>query len=492
MRKSDPWAAAFLIALAFVLRWKFIYETQFDGLYGQDAYAYFDAADRLAHGHSLGAFFWPGGYPLVLGAAFRLFSTNAAVGQLLNVMAGSVLAGLVYLLARTMRFIPSGSFVSGMIIAVSGQAVQSSVVIMSDIPALFWTVLSVLFLVTYERKRSGHWLILAGIALSAAGITRWLYCCLAVSWGIFALLIIKQRKQWWHCLAACAAGLVLLLPQIIYSNSTPFPVLSHAWIAGWSPHNALSRDFYNVDGHLSYPVSNLIFYTRPLYHAVYLSPIFTPLMLVGVAGLLWKRIFAKAALLITWLIIPLTFLVGIPYQNIRFALVTIPAMALLTGAGLSIIITLLRERTRIRPVRRAVIALIGLACGMGIIHMGLTASQYTRQFIEQQQHDKEVTTWAARFIPEGSTVYSFGLTLALRHYTSLTVLELYNETPASLANAQAENAHTFVLVNPWNLQNQWQGREPLLAFEWLRDERGLRRLARINNFVLYRTIDAAN
>jgi hypothetical protein len=38
----------------------------------------------------------------------------------------------------------------------------------------------------------------------------------------------------------------------------------------------------------------------------------------------------------------------------------------------------------------------------------------------------------------------------------------------------------------WNIENQWAGREPQIAFYWLRDVRGLVELGRYGKYTLYR------
>src|ERR671939_418721 len=109
----------------------------FDGLYGQDAYAYFDYAtasvrDSILHLKPLEAFFWPPGYPLLVALV------SLAVGPL----------------------------------PLAGQMVS---VVMADTTGLALATLAALALVRYARSGRLGWLILASGGLAYAMLARWLY-----------------------------------------------------------------------------------------------------------------------------------------------------------------------------------------------------------------------------------------------------------------------------------------------------------------------------
>jgi hypothetical protein len=107
-------------------------------------------------------------------------------------------------------------------------------------------------------------------------------------------------------------------------------------------------------------------------------------------------------------------------------------------------------------------------------------------FIANQQRDKDTARWAAEQLPEEGIVYTFGLTLTLKHYTNLNAAEIYYESPETLAERWQRGQDDYLLLNVWNIENQWAGREPQLAFHWLRDSRGLVELGRYGNFTLFR------
>jgi hypothetical protein len=108
-------------------------------------------------------------------------------------------------------------------------------------------------------------------------------------------------------------------------------------------------------------------------------------------------------------------------------------------------------------------------------------------FISNQQADKAVAYWLSDWVPADSTLYTFGITLTVQHYNpTFDVYEIFYETPETLAESWITNQDHYLLLNVWQIENQWDGREPQIVYYWLRDERGLTQLARHGNYTLFR------
>lgn len=479
-----------LFVASLLLRLSFLMGRDFDGLYGQDAYAYYDFADELrmdiSEGHPPAPFFWPLGYPALLAAGFALFGTQAATGLIMNLVLGALLSPLVYILARQMGGGVLGAVAAAIIMALCGQAIQSSLVIMSDIPALAWAAIgAVCFWMFLKRpgtspKRDKIGLFLAAFFLAFACVTRWLYLALIVPFGLAALL---RRGSWRELSGAIVVGGLVLLPQVIYSRTNPYPALNHAWVEGWSPANAFRREFTNVDGHFVYDKANAVYYTRPFYDPYYLSPVFSVFVLLGLGKFIRRRRFAECSFLVGWALLPYLFLIGIPYQNIRFPLIVVPAVAALTGIGLDAALVWIRQYLR---RRFAVYVLAGGLIVFGAAQMWAAARDTIGTFIANQERDLQTAAWTAQNVPSGATLYTFGLTLTLRHHTPLNVYEIYYETPQTLAARWIHGRDDYLLLNLWQIQNQWAGREPDAAYRWLRDQRGLEQIARYGNYTLFK------
>src|SRR5438105_14880554 len=86
MRPAHKWHMPIaLFAFALLVRALAIGLTQFDGLYGQDAFAYYDYARELwQRVHNLQApepFWWPLGYPALVALAFSLGGLTPPAAQ---------------------------------------------------------------------------------------------------------------------------------------------------------------------------------------------------------------------------------------------------------------------------------------------------------------------------------------------------------------------------------------------------------------------------
>ncbi len=489
-RRLDLGLLSLLFLAGLLLRLIYLIPSGFDGLYGQDAYAYYNFAGNLQTfiqtGQPLPPFFWPLGYPALLAAGFTLFGASAAVGQTINLLMGAALAPLVYILARQLRSGVGGGFTAGLLMAVCGQSVQSSLVLMADIPALFWLLASGIMLMVYfsshpERKNRPVQLTAAVLFLSLACLTRWLYLALVPVWGVALLLYPKTR--WRDIVIAGGVGLLVLLPQLAYNLTNPYPVLNHAWVQNWSPLNAFQHEFGNIDGYFLYKQPNALFYAQPSYNTYFLAPLFTPFILVGLLILARRKPYSRAVMLAGWLLLPYLFLIGIPYQNIRFPLIMFPAVALLVGFGLEYSVRWLATRVP-NPAPVTLGAALLIAVGVG----QTTNAAYTaiNMFLANQQADKAVIGRVTVRLPADAIVYTFGLTLGLQHYTDFAVYDLYYETPETLAQKWRHGQADYLLIDPWNINSQWAGREPQTAMQWFEDQRVLTRIGNYGHYVLYR------
>ncbi len=123
--------------------------TRFDGLYGQDSFAYFDYAtgplhQALLHLRPPPPFFWPPGYPLLVAAMSIVVGIIPLAGQIVSVTAGAAVPAFTVLLAAEMAKVGRTKatnqhwqvvpLVAGLIVAVTGQLLQSSLVVMTDEP----------------------------------------------------------------------------------------------------------------------------------------------------------------------------------------------------------------------------------------------------------------------------------------------------------------------------------------------------------------------
>ena len=284
--------------------------TQFDGLYGQDAFAYYDYARRLLDStsrlHMPAPFVWPLGYPALAALAFLAAGISPQAGQWISIITGALVAPLVYLLTRAVSGAMlgvraadepagaerGGALVAGLVAAVSGQLLQSSIVLMADAAATLWATLSALALLRYVKDRQLRWWLTAALSLMLAAFTRWIFGALLVPWALVFLIVWRKsagktssrlRTAATHAIVVVACALPFCIAQ--WGALVPSTSLNHAWLAAWNPVNALRHIFDNPDGHFDYPLPVGVFYAQPLAHPYYIFPLLLPLILCGLWAL---------------------------------------------------------------------------------------------------------------------------------------------------------------------------------------------------------------
>src|SRR5436305_3292059 len=114
----------------------------FDGLYGQDPYAYFDYGTQsvrqsILHLSPFEAFFWPPGYPLLVALASLLIGPLPLAGQAVSLLMGALVPVFTALLVHELwpHDTPM-ALLAGALVAVCGQLWQSSMVVMADTTGL--------------------------------------------------------------------------------------------------------------------------------------------------------------------------------------------------------------------------------------------------------------------------------------------------------------------------------------------------------------------
>lgn len=468
-----------LFAIALIVRIGIIALYDFDGLYGQDAFAYFDFAQDIIYfaetGNAPPPFFWSIGYPAQLAIGFAIFGASELTALNLSIIMGSFLPVLVYVLGLQLNLRSAYAFFAGLLMVFSGQALQSSLVIMSDIPALFWSLLSIITLLRYIAGHKRRWLVLCAVCVSIAALTRFVYLTMLPVYGLMLLSHWRHRIRWLDLLAAAIIGFIPIIPQLIFNQVNPTLLLNHSWVQGWSPLNIFGQNFVNIDGTFHYEKINALFYTYPMYDVSYLSPLLTLFVFIGIIALIYQKYWIPTLLLLSWIGLPYLFIAGVPYQNIRFSLIFFPAITLLIGISLQFIVD---SSHKIRWI-------LAIVCLIGLAHTALTGIDYAKSFVEKHQSEKAIVGWLADKVPSDATLYTFGSTLTLEHYADYNLIEIFYESPNTLNQRWFRGRADYLLLNIWQIENQWQDRDPQANYHWFRDERGLTKIDKLGNLTLF-------
>jgi 4-amino-4-deoxy-L-arabinose transferase-like glycosyltransferase len=474
--------------------------TGFDGLYGQDSFAYFGYAtgalrESLLHLHPWPAFFWPPGYPLLVAVISLVTGRLPLAGQIVSVGAGAAAASFTGLLAselvlqeradgqRTRFARLSIPLLAGLIVAATGQLLQSSIVVMSDTVALAAATAGAWAFARYRRTGAALWLALCAGAFAGAIVTRWIYALVALVFAIQALALLRQqprRAALRHAAGAAALSLVIMAPTLVPAAFGLFrggdPPFSGDLLAySWNPLNALHHQFGTADGQLSYPLPNGLYYLVAPAMWWYFGPMLAALIVPGLWGVLRRRTVSRVGLLLAWVAVVFAFHAGAPWQNPRFTLAYLPPLSILAALGFG-------ELQRAADVRIRRLAVAYLAIGLALAAVG--SGLLTERFTDRKQHDLATVRWVEHVAPSPAQLLTFGLTATFQHYGRLDTADLSEISRPQMRRLLSDGQPTLVLLDVANIERQWTGRPPWANYRALRDGPGLIRLGTRGSYTL--------
>lgn len=482
---------------------------RFNGLYGQDPFAYYDFGmgplrHSLLKGVPLTAMFWPLGYPVLITLTSFVLGPITAAGQLVNVLAGAATVCFTYLLGRDLLLQAGASLplsrragaIGALLLGVTGRMVESNVLFMADSVALATATLSAWALVRWcaggrEHRPHAGWLALSATALAWSVITRWGQALLLCVWLTVALpMMVRQRRMaWWRGLGWAILPAIAVLGAQLWLVSTvrPDPSVSALPFAGdlvhvngagigWSLAHLFEHRFVNGDGVQQYPWPNGLYYAGGAFLPQYLTPIFLPVTVVGtiVAVLSYRR---SLLLLLSWPVLLLSFDAGLAQQNPRYILAALPPVALLAGLGSAVVWDHLPA-----PWRPVGIVLMSTA----LVVVAAIGLRGVNTLTVERNSDLQVAAWTAAQEPVGATTLAFGLTLTLQHYTHLRVLDLSVLSERELQRLVARQGPLYVLVQERAMSGQFAAQPPGINYRRLKATPGLIHLGGLHGYTLAR------
>jgi hypothetical protein len=462
----------------------------FDGLYGQDAFAYFRFARAIAphllHGTPLPELFWPRGYPAAVAALLPLTGGGPFAGQLVSALATAWAAAATFLLMGELDLRrgagddPTARFVAGLCVAASGIVLRTGQVVMADGLAIGLAATVLWWFARFLRDRRGPWLVGCAILLAWGAVTRWQLGLLTLPLG--AAAVIDQRARttpmrwgWWA--VATAAGLAVLVPQLVAAHHVPHAFEQHEWLRRWNPLNALRRDFHDNEAHFRYRFPVGIFYLLRLGWPDALFPTVTALAAVGAWAVIRERRGLDIALLVGWVAVNGLFISGIPYENPRFLWPSLPALGALAGIGYRTVRERLPERGRsLLTLALAVSLVAGLAFG---------AREHART-VARKNADRALVDWIDAQVPAGTTLLMSGGTLMAEYYGTARLRDTYLLSPDEIPALLARDCPCLYLEDPTEIEGRQLGLPPQRFFETLRRTAGLTEIATRPPLVLFR------
>ncbi len=493
----------------------------YDGLYGQDAYAYYYQARALfeeATGRAPvpGALFgtnglqhWPVGYHLQIIAGFLLGGEGLFGPRLLTL--GMAVACPILVYALLGRFLNHAlwaarlfaGLVAAAMLPLNATYTRMGISLMSDIPALFWTLLALLCFLRLvppvradDRESSAYraiWAVGFGGALGLAVLTRYGAAAIVPALLCYAsanLLAWRRAKPNTYVparrlITAAAWGVLAfalaLIPQAIYlATHNPGTTVADS-LSGFSLSNIFSSVSVSADGTATFAQPMIAFYLiNPFWDTAggYLSIFFLPLVLFGLVHLVRNQSWDLLVLLVAWWLIPGLIYASTPYQAQRFTLLYLPAIAIVSGLGAYMVAeVVLRGTSRGSNLQawawRSVGLVLVFALFLGTLQSWKAVSNWAATHSAWQGQDEQVAAVARAVADRSSSaarqahIISFGATAALYHYTNWPTLELFNTDQRGIEQFVSTTEPNVVVIPIDSMKTQWAGRPVADLWEWL-------------------------
>lgn len=474
-KKPNTVIFSILFVLALIIRISFSYTLKFDGLYGQDAYAYFDwSREFISYISNFQIppkfFYWPVGY-FIFSAIMNLlcFGSLSTSILLLSMISGSLLAGLMYLLTfellknyydtlKSKKY----SILAGLIVCFAGSAVRSSIVVMSDALGLVLLTMGMLMFLKYFNNSKRYQLMLSFVFFSFGIMVRYANSIIIIAVLVCMIYMFKisaNRKNFFvDFVLSSLAALIVFIPELYYISDYGISYFNYegtvgTWASAWNPLNFFKRDFITFDGANNYKLQNGLFFLSPVFHPMYLF-LFGITFLWGIVQAIRRKFTPIILFCFTWIIVYYIYFAGCPYQSIRYTLSYFPPLIVISVFGFSMI------KLNYRPqIRYALIAIVLLA--------GWTYNDIGK-LNEQKHKELEVVSWVNSNITGDPALYSFGITGALKHYTGKHVREFFNYNKVTLKNEiDSAGGEVYFILPVGVINTQWSARPLKELYDYL-------------------------
>jgi 4-amino-4-deoxy-L-arabinose transferase-like glycosyltransferase len=485
----------------------------FDGLYGQDSYAYYFQSVEFWHkltGQPVppwpfageGFFHWPVGYHLQLIFGFLFGGETPIGGRAITLAMAAATPLLVYVLAHevwtdaTTFWKALAGVVAGGALLLMGVYARSGVVLMADTPALFWTLLAMVLMLRAfppnghaAGRRVSLWAFGAGFSLGMAVLLRLGSVLVLLPLALY--LIARRfylarsgtqparRRELLLLLVAVVGLAVAQLPQLLYIWLYRGQPVDPGWLSGWSLANLFAKTVRSPDGISTFDHTMVAFYfVDPLgdLNAGFLSSLYLPALLLGLALLIRSPSWPVLALLGSWWFVPALFLSGSPYQTHRFVLSYVVPAVLLVGIGFSRAVRLAYDALS-QPAIMGWWGTIGLcllitgAALVGGVQSVQAARGQLATLASIEDQEIEAVRLVRQAVPPGPAtphVVSFALSMAVYYYTNWSVLDFSNHDTLEIQAFLQGDMPAAIVLPEASMSTQWAGTPLAARWDWIK------------------------
>lgn len=439
----------------------------FDGMAGQDSYAYVDYAIEikkwLIMGIPPGHFAWPPGYSL-LGVCFSLGLFSIALTmQLISCLSLSLILITLRVLLRNLY--PSADQVSLVVyLVVFGMFApyffRQGMVTTSDMVAGLMVTLSIYFGYKFTLKNEFKDLIYTAVAVSFGTFTRYPTILVLTPWILYLVFLwYTTVRKIWHLIILCIPFCFIYGYSLFNTDIALF--LHHPSVIHWEWSNYWKTTFISEEGTVHHLLPNMLFVFSPLAHPGYMLP--------GVLFiyLFFKENRAKGYQWIYWTLGYLSFvffLAGYMNQNYRHLIIIYPIVLLACFCGFEKMFQRLLEYYTWKYILTGCMIVQCILC-FRAIYPTLKRNSLERNIAH------EILQYRDTINP---VLYAFDIDIALKSRgIPYTIMSLYNRSYSTFQPG------AMVLFNEPKLKTQWSGMNPMNNWNRLKSQY---RLIKIKDF----------
>lgn len=434
----------------------------FNGLYGQDSYEYLRYSRRLTElftsGKSPGDYFWPVNFPL-LGSLFSLvLKDNIFALQLISMISFIFIAFYTFRLLKL--FDPDASKRAYLYLLIflilSPFLFQSAFLIMSDMLAVFLTTAAIYHVLKYHQEWSQSDFLLAIFFSVSAVMTRYAAAVVLLIPGIFLIIAFIRRFRFASLLLGLLVATLCFTPHFLIKGANSTAFLGHPWLHSWSVKNWFLSEFMTVDGYQNYRLPNLLYGFSNFYY-----PGFFFMGIILIFFIQIKNFHRREYwILLMPAVIYALFLAGIPFQNMRFLLLTFPLAIVLMFPAF--------ER-----FRHQLLSKNGVHWGFAVFVLLIQCAliyKYSSGIYRTNQVEKEIAQSVLSY--SNRPIYTFAIDGALKCY-GIESDDIVNMWYSQLDSARIS---ALVLFNEEKFKRQWKDRNPMINWQMIRNNYRLKKI----------------
>lgn len=402
----------------------------------------------LVHGNPVT---YPLGYSLLIVPFLYIFGINVQSAVLPCVILGALSVVLLYELAKDLLNMRAALFASVFFLFSSHWSM--STVLMSDVPAFFFVLLSIYAFVKYLNTQKPFFIYLFYSALGFACLIRYMSLLVLIILGMYLVFNRKThvllKKEVWLGLAIF---FVIMSPQIIYN----YVYFKHPLQTGYHVfhENAFeglklfSLKYFYTSGYRR-PPFQIMNYLKYII-AGFGTPVF-PFFIYGLWNWIKQRKYQQLSLILPWTVVPvgaLSFYFG---PQLRYIILSLPALFLLSGHGFSSIYeTSIIRNKKVKKLCAYMLVLILLLPTM-IFRFDMNQKRETNRRCQQN-----VFNWIHQNSEQDDIIISFK-DLSYEYHSKRKVYGFDRSTDELQKILSAHNRSFFVVHETWRAQEFIEG-----------------------------------